>query len=330
MACYINIEDRYRCASIRERKMQHVWAATAAAVVSVGATAAGGIMSAQAAKKAAGAEASAGKKLRRQEGKAAKQFERQQAGIQQQIQEFTPTPIPEFDLGAATKAATGAAGQMTEYNLAQRRKILPGIEQMDADISNKIQALLGGRTFTADELDALNREIAERGGFNIASAGKMAIPGVAQTSQFNFARALGTKRQEDFMLGFNLQQAWQNSASQFIQGALPVAQFAESAFQGRAQLQQANERMRLSGLQTIADMNTAIYGAKTGAAQTGYKTRQQAASAGLAAGQAQAGMIADTGQAIGQLGGVYSAGIQQASSNKMNQQFLDTLAKAYG
>lgn len=330
MACYINIEDRYRCAAIRERQMQHVWAATAAAVISVGATAASGIMSSQAAKKAAGAEASAGKKLRQQQGASTGNFEKQQRRLEKEIRGVKTAPVQQFDLGTAIRQATGGARQITDYNLEQRRRILPGIEQMDADISNKVQALLSGKSFTEDELGALQREVAQRGGFNIATSGRSAIPGVAQTSQFDFARALGTTRQQNFMTGFNLQQAWQNAAGQFIQGALPVAQFAESSFQGRTALQQANQRMELSKLQTIAEMNNAMYGAQMGVAQTGYKTRQEAASAGLAASETQAASVASTGQAVGQLGGIYAAGKQQQATNQMNQQYLDTLSNVYG
>lgn len=330
MASYINIEDRYRCAAIRERQMQHVWAATAAAVVAVGATAAGGIMSSQAASKAAKGEAAAGQKLRRQQGKATKQMTKQQAGLQQQIMAVEPPPVAPFSLSESITGAIGGARQITDYNLEQRRRMLPGIEQMDIDISNKIQSLLSGKSFTEDELGALQREIAQRGGFNIATSGRSAVPGVAQTSQFDFARALGTTRQQNFLTGFNLQQTWQNTAGQFIQGALPVAQFAESAFQGRTQLQQANQKMQLEKLQTIADMNNAMYNAQMGVAQTGYKTRQAATSAGLAASQAQADAVTSTGQSVAQLGGIYAGGLQQQTTNKMNQQYLDTLTKVYG
>jgi hypothetical protein len=271
-------------------------------VVAVGGAAISAGMQADAAGKAAGATASAGKKLRKQQEATTGKFEKQQRRLQKEIRGIQTAPVPQFDLGTAIPQAIGGARQITDYNLEQRRRILPGIEQMDMDISNKIQALLSGKSFTEDELGALQREVAERGGFNIATSGRSAIPGVAQTSQFDFARALGTTRQQNFMAGFNLQQTWQNSAGQFIQGALPVAQFAESSFQGRTALQQANQRMELTKLQTIADMNNSMYGAQMGVANTGYETAQRATADRLAADQAVAQGVGDVSAAIGQSG----------------------------
>ena len=52
MALYIPIEERYNCTSKRVRQMHHVWAATAAAVVTVAAGATTAAMSMSAADKA--------------------------------------------------------------------------------------------------------------------------------------------------------------------------------------------------------------------------------------------------------------------------------------
>ena len=112
MACYINIEDRYRGAAIRERQMQHVWAATAAAVVSVGAAAAGTAISVNASQRAAAQQASAGKKMTKAQQSAFNDLQARLAGIQ----------APQWNLGADIADAE----RITGYNAAQLEQSLSG------------------------------------------------------------------------------------------------------------------------------------------------------------------------------------------------------------
>ena len=330
MALHINIEDRYRLAAKRERQMHYVWAATAAAVIGVGAAAAGTAISMDASKKAAGAQAAAGKKLRREQAEATASLEQKQGKVKRQISKIKEVPVEQFNLGSSIPQAIGAAGQITDYNLAQRRKITPEAEQIDRLLGQKFLDVFGGKGITDQQVSEILRRGAEVGAFNIATAGKSAIPGLGQTGQFDYLRNIGATQEAQFMAYAPMFQNWQEASRMFVQQALPVAQFAESAFQGRVGLQQQNQQFQLNKLQTIADMNNAMFGAQTSLAQTGYKTREAQAAADLNVGMQTAQGVQNIGSAVSQVGTAYAGGVQQMRQNEMDQQYLDMLKGVYG
>ena len=208
MACYINIENRYRCASLRERQMHHVWAATAAAVVSVGATAVSAGMQASAASKAGKAQAAAQKKATRQEKKALKGFTKGQQQIEADLGQIQ---MPVMDIGADIKDAE----RITGYNIAQLEQIYPGAKNQRQLASLAITDMLQGK-LPQSVIGETMREAAQRGGagFNIATAGKGAI---AQAPQYDYARAIGATSLGLMQEGLNQSARWQQVAGAFIQ-----------------------------------------------------------------------------------------------------------------
>lgn len=177
MACYINIEDRYRCASLRERQMHHVWAATAAVVVGVGATAASAAISADKEKKAA--------------GRAAKAQNKQTAEMKRQAEEITP-----------------------ERRAEAMEAFLPGAEQQRVRASEIANQMLSGQ-LPKDVQDQIMRSIAEYAGagFNPFTAGRA---GGFQVAQGIVPRQFGQTAMDYQMKGQELALTWQGLAGDFV------------------------------------------------------------------------------------------------------------------
>jgi hypothetical protein len=181
MACYINIEDRYRCASLRERQMHHVWAATAVAVgavvVGAGATAVSAGMAADKQKKAA--------------DKAAEAQDRQTEEMRRQAEEITP-----------------------ERRAEAMEAFLPGAEQQRVKASEIANQMLSSQ-LPKDEQDQLMRSIAEYAGagFNPFTAGRA---GGFQVAQGIVPRQFGQTIRQYQMQGQELALSWQALAGNFV------------------------------------------------------------------------------------------------------------------
>lgn len=177
MACYINIEDRYRCASLRERQMHHVWAATAAVVVGTVATVASTSMAADKQKKAA--------------DKAAEAQDRQTEEMRRQAEEITP-----------------------ERRAEAMEAFLPGAEQQRVKSSEIANQMLSGQ-LPKDVQDQIMRSIAEYAGagFNPFTAGRA---GGFQVSQGIVPRQFEKNIMDYQMQGQELALSWQALAGNFV------------------------------------------------------------------------------------------------------------------
>jgi hypothetical protein len=197
MACYINIENRYRCASLRERQMHHVWAATAAAVVTVGGAAVSAGMQASAADKAAKSQGRASKKLKKQ------------------LEQIKP---PKYDLAQDIKEA----GKITDYNLSQLEQIFPGAKGQRQVAARATDAMLRGE-IPQDVQQQIMRSVAELGGAGFApqQAGRV---GGFQAAQGLLSRQLGLTSLDLQQMGQQSSQAWQKLAGAFIESPLQVGQ----------------------------------------------------------------------------------------------------------
>jgi len=301
MACYINIEDRYRCASLRERQMHHVWAATAAAVVSVGATAVSAGMQASAASKAGKAQAAAQKKATRQEKKALKGFTKGQQQIEADLGQIQ---MPVMDIGADIKDAE----RITGYNIAQLEQIYPGAKNQRQLASLAITDMLQGK-LPQSVIGETMREAAQRGGagFNIATAGKGAI---AQAPQYDYARAIGATSLGLMQEGMNQSARWQQVAGAFIQSPLEVSQQRLAYGMGAA-----NIGLQKAGIK--ADILAAQYGAQTGQAQRGLARQQEQAATNLAREQQFAQTLGEMGQTVSSAGSAFGSAYDKYKTAKL-------------
>jgi len=273
--------------------MQYVWAATAAAVVSVGAAAAGTAMSYSASQKAGKAQAAASKKAARKEKKALKG---QQAAAAQYEAEMGQIQAPQWNLGADIADAE----RITGYNEQQLERLYPGAmsqrQLASMAISDFIQGI-GPKSATEQTL----RDVAQFGGagFNIATAGKSALPGVVQTTQANLARNLGQQAVDFTKYGLTASAQWQQLAGAFIASPLQVGQ-ARLGFEGAATdlaMQQATARYNARAGLTNREQQLA---------KTEYERAIEGAKIDLATGQQLASGITSTGQAVAQAGKTYS------------------------
>ena len=294
MACYTNIEDRYRLASLRERQMHHVWAATAAAVVSVAATGTAAVMQSQAASKAAKGQAAAAKKAQRQERKALKGFQKGQAQIESELGQIQS---PVMDIGADIADAE----RITGYNIAQLERLYPGAANQRQLASLAITDMIQGK-LPQSVVGETMREVAQRGGagFNIATAGRGALP---QAPQYDYARAIGATSYGVMQQGLAASQNWQSLAGQFIQSPLQVSQNRLSYQMGAANV----------GLQKVgikADLLSSLYGKQTEQTGRELSRRQEAVQTTLAREQQLAESIQKMGESASSAGsaaaGAYS------------------------
>jgi hypothetical protein len=301
MACYINIENRYRCASLRERQMHHVWAATAAAVVSVGATAVSAGMQASAASKAGKAQAAAQKKATRQEKKALKGFTKGQQQIEADLGQIQ---MPVMDIGADIKDAE----RITGYNIAQLEQIYPGAKNQRQLASLAITDMLQGK-LPQSVIGETMREAAQRGGagFNIATAGKGAI---AQAPQYDYARAIGGRATEFMIEGLNQSARWQLAADQFIQKVLPVSQNRLSYQMGAADV-----GLKKAGIRS--DLLAAQYGAQLGQTERGLARQQEQTATSLAREQQFAQTLGEMGQTVSSAGSAFSSAYDKYKTAKL-------------
>lgn len=287
MACYINIENRYRCASLRERQMHHVWAATAAAVVSVGATAVSAGMQASASSKAAKAQGAAAKKATRQEKKALRGFTQGQQQIEADLGQIQgPVRDPEANIREAER--------ITGYNIAQLDRLYGGQYKNLQDLAVRaINDRLSGQ-MTQAARGATMRESAymQGAGFNPATARAGAI---AQRGPFDYLRAIGQSAEEAVTQGFNMMGDWTNLVRGFIESPLRVSQDSLAYQMGAA-----NVGLEKAGIRS--QMLSAQYGAQVGQAQRGLTRQQEQAATNLALEQQRAETLGKMGESVASFG----------------------------
>lgn len=315
MACYINIENRYRCASLRERQMHHVWAATAAAVVSVGATAVSAGMQASAASKAAKAQGAAGKKLAKSEMAAMESQEKALEKYRQEqkvlTKEMAGIKAPTMDIGADIREAE----RITGYNLAQLEQIYPGAANQRQLASLAINDMIQGKLPQA-VIGETMREAAQRGGagFNIATAGKGAI---AQAPQYDYARAIGATSLGLMQEGLNQSARWQQAAGAFIQGVPQISALRYQYGMGGAEL--GLKKVGIKG-----DMLTNFYNAQLGLSQgqqqmsqRQYERQQEQAATSLAREQQFAQTLGEMGQTVSSAGSAFGSAYDKYKTAKL-------------
>ena len=292
MPCWEPIETRFD----KRNKMFHSSAfAIAAGVVAVGSAAAGAAVSMSAADKAAKAQGAASKKAQRQEKKA---FKRQELAARQLEEELARIQAPQWNLGADISDAE----RITGYNQAQLERLYPGARSQTELASAAITDYMRG-VVPQDVQEQTMRAVAERGGagFNIATAGMGAIPGVATSPQFDFARKLGLTSLQLQQYGMQASQDWQRLAGAFIESPLQVGQARLGFEQAASDLEMRKAQSRYGARAGLAEQQAQMAG-------TQYGRSMQTIGANLASQQAMASGIQSTGSALaGALTGVGSA-----------------------
>jgi hypothetical protein len=287
--------------------MQYVWAATAAAVISVGATAAGTAMSYSASQKAGKAQAAASKKATRQERKA---LGEQEKAAKKYEREMGKVKAPVYDIGAMA----GDAERISQYNRAQLEKFLPGaaaqreraVQQVD-DAMAKVSEYMGGKV-PKDVQDQIIRNVAEQAGagFNLPGTAGAIGPSGFQAAQGLAARQLGLTSLQLSQFGIeamprvqNVSQSWNQIAKQFIAEPLDVGklQFAYGQAATDLAMQQATNRY---------NARSGLLGEQRQLSGREYERSLQQAETNLALDQARASMIQDTASSLSS--GVSAAG----------------------
>lgn len=320
MPCYINIEDRYNCRSLKARQQFNVFAATATALgasaavagaigagttaaIGAGATLAASSMQSKAAGKAAAAQGKASKQALRAEKAALedrkKAVKRYRAEQQALTGEMAGIQAPVMDIGADIREAE----RITGYNLAQLEQIYPGAANQRQLASLAINDMIQGKLPQA-VIGETMREAAQRGGagFNIATAGKGAI---AQAPQYDYARAIGATSLGLMQEGLNQSARWQQAAGAFIQGVPQISSLRYQYGMGGAEV-----GLKKIGLKSdmLANLYNAQLGLATGQQEMGqrqYERQLELEKTGLARGQA--GAEGFTGAAGGLTSGLTSA-----------------------
>jgi len=317
--------------------MHHVWAATAAAVITVGTTAVTAGMQASASKKAAGAQGAAGKKAAKAERAAfaARQKAIKKLGEGQKLLEEDTAAIqaPVMDIGADIKEAE----RITGYNLSQLERIYPGAANQRQLASLAINDMMQGK-LPQSVIGETMREAAQRGGagFNIATAGKGAI---AQAPQYDYARAIGASSYGVMQQGLDQSAKWQAVAGQFIQNVPQISGLRYQYGMGAANvgLQKVNTRRQM-----LSDLYTAQIGGAEAQQQMGqrqYTRQQEGIAANLAAKESEIAMYKGIGESLASgvsgVGNAYSqyANAKGASTTPMDSGFYKGqigAANAYG
>jgi hypothetical protein len=301
--------------------------AIAAGVVAVGSAAASGAISMSAADRAKRAQGAAAKAFKKQQREAVSGFEKGQKKVGKMIKDVQ---APQYNLGSML----GDAGQITDYNLQQGRKIsdynrqqleefLPGAAQQRQQAQGQIgQAMdvisnyLRGEV-PQDVREQIMRNVAESAGagFNPATAGQA---GGFQAAQGQFARNLGLTSLDIQGRGLaampavqNTAMNWQNLARAFTADV----RAAEPLDVGRLQLgyQTAGAEVGLQKARMTGDMYNNIFNAQSGLATQIYGANKENAAASYAAQQAVGQGVSDVGKAAagGLMGASYASAAKQ-------------------
>jgi hypothetical protein len=322
MPCYINIEDRYNCRSLKARQQFNVFAATATALgasaavagaigagttaaIGAGATLAASSMQSKAAGKAAAGQASAMKKARRQEKKAAQAY---QMGAAQIESDLGQVPMPVFNLGQDI----AGAGDISDFYRRQQELALgpnAALGRQEAyELGRQQLAELARMTageYSQADVQKLQRTAAESGiPINIQTAGKGM--GVPQVGQAEFLRNLGMLPIQYKQLAFqyapqvqNTMMGWVGAARNFLtQDVLDVSKTSLAYQMGGADV-----GLKKAGIRS--GLLAAQFGVSTGQSQRGYDRMLELEKTGLA--RVQAGAEGFTGAAGGLTSGLTSA-----------------------
>lgn len=268
---HIPIEERYQ----KNRQMFHSgWFVAAGTAISVGSAAYGAYSASEAAKKSG----RAGSKMNKQMKKAQSRLVGQLGEIQ----------VPQWNVARDIKEA----GQITDYNVAEWEKILPGATT-SREIALQTAIAYQKGEIPKDVRDSIMRSVAELGGagFNPATSGRT---GGFQAPQGLLSRQLGLQSVGLSELGNKLSQSWQAIAGSFIESPLQVGQ-------ARLGYEKAAADIQMQKAQAEAGMAVDV-------AQGRYGVAVNTIGDNLAANQAFAGV----GQALG--GGVSSYGIATAAA----------------
>jgi len=304
MPCWEPTESRYD----KRNKMFHSSAfAIAAGVVGVAGAATSAGMSMYASDRAAKAQGAAAKKTQRQEKKA---FKQQQQATAQLEAELAGIQAPQWNIGADI----GDAERITGYNKAQLEKLYPGATSQRELASRAITDYMRG-VVPQDVQEQTMRAVAERGGagFNLATAGAGAIPGVATSPQFDFARNLGLTSLQLQQYGMSASQDWQRLAGAFIESPLQVGQARLGFEKAASDLEMAKAEARYGARSGLANWQSQM-------AQGQYGRQMESIGSRLAAQQAVASGVGDISGALsGAIGGVGSAYSQLGTAKAGNQ-----------
>jgi len=301
--------------------------AIAAGVVAVGAAAGSAAISMSAADRAKKAQGAAAAAFKKQQGEAVGKYEKGQKKVGKMIKEVK---APQYNLGSMI----GDAGQITDYNLQQGRKIseynrqqleefLPGAtsqRQRQMQLINQAMGVLeeglkGG--YGQDLKENIMRDVAQfaGAGFNPATAGRA---GGFQAAQGLAARQLGGTARDVQMQSLtampivsNIAATWNNFAKAFTADV----RAAEPLDVGRLQLgyQTAQAEVGLQKAKMTSDMFSNIYNAQSGLASQIYGANKENIASSYAAQQAVGQGVSDIGQATsGALTGMsYASAAQQ-------------------
>jgi hypothetical protein len=271
--------------------MHHVWAATAAAVITVGTTAVSAGMQSSAAGKAAKAQGAAAKKAQKQQNKALKAFQEGKDQIESDIGQIQ---APVMDIGADIKEAE----RITGYNISQLDRMYGGQYKNLQDLAVRaINDRLSGQ-MTQAARGATMRESAymQGAGFNPATARAGAI---AQRGPFDYLRAIGQSAEQAVTQGFNMMGDWSRTAAGFIANPLAVSQQRLAYGIGGADV-----GLKKAGIRS--DLLAAQFGAQTGISKRQYEMQQENIATSTAAANQRAAMVQGIGQSVAS--GVSGAG----------------------
>ena len=275
--------------------MHHVWAATAAAVVSVAATGTAAALQANAASKAAKSQAAAQKKATRQEKKSLKGFTKGQQQIEADLGQI---PMPVRDPEANMREAE----RITGYNREQLNRFYGGQYKNLEDLAVRAinDRLSGQMTQSAREATMRESAYMQGAGFNPATARAGAI---AQRGPFDYLRAIGQSTEQAVTQGFNMMGDWTNLVRGFIESPLRVSQDSLAYQMGAA-----NAGLEKVGIKS--NLIAAQYGAQLGQTQRGLTRQQEQIATNLALDQQRAEMIQKIGESVSSgasaAGGAYS------------------------
>ena len=307
--------------------------AIAAGVVAVGAAAGSAAISMSAADRAKKAQGAAAGAFKKQQRKATEDFVKGQQQVQGMIEDVQ---APEYNLGAMI----GDAGQITDYNIQQGKKISdyyrqqlerfqPGAAQQRQQAQTQIgQAMDVVSSYLRGDIpqdvkDQITRNVAESAGagFNPATAGRT---GGFQAAQGQMARNLGLTSLDIQGRGLaaipsiqGTAQNWQQLARAFTADVMA----AEPLDVGRLQLGYGTAKAEI-GLQKAkmtGDVFSNIYNAQSGLATQIYGANKENIAASYAAQQAVGQGVSDIGKATsGALMGMSGAAGQMGASTTPN------------
>jgi hypothetical protein len=295
--------------------MSGLYLGIAAVAISAGGAITSGVMADQAGKRQVGA-------ARRSE-----QFYRkglEQIGIFEE--QKSPGQLLSEDMPYLLKAADQASKQLRD----QGEAYMPGSAAQREKISGIIQQRLGGEPLTGEQVDFVQRKLAEQlgAGYTPAMTGA-AAPGGFQVAQGQLARNLGAMAYDVSTQAAGMAGDWARIARAYTVGAFEgPSQYAL----GSGELQQQKMALQLGAItgqyNALQNVGAANYAQGMGNAQSLLSGSQATASAltGAAGGMAQYQMAQNAGTNYGRLN---TAGMTATSTQGYNPPTIQMDGKAY-